>query len=445
MNLLRVSCAFFGAAAMAGSLALMATPAAAQANEQNIPALVYRTGAYAPNGIPFANGFGDYFALVNERDGGVNGVKMVVEECETGYATDRGVECYERLKGKGPTGAAAITPLSTGITFALTEKAPGDKIPLITMGYGRSESAIGSVFTWNFPLLGTYWSQADILIQHVGKISGGLDKLKGKKIALVYHDSPYGREPIPLLQKRAQLHGYQFTAIPVTHPGVEQKAAWLQIRQQRPDFVFLWGWGVMNSTAIKEAAAVNYPRTQMYGVWGSGAEPDVTPAGEGAVGYNAMAMHPAGTVYQVHQDLFKHLYDKGKGLAKRQEVGEVLYNRGMINAMLTAEAIRTAQKRFGNKPLTGEQVRWGLENLKLDAQRIKEIGFDGLITPVSVSCNDHEGARQARIFQWDGKQWVFQTEWLQADLKVVRPMYEEAAAKYAAEKKITPRDCSKES
>ncbi len=446
MNFAKLCAGLLGAAAAAAPLALWSpAPANAQVNEQFLPALVYRTGAYAPNGIPFANGFVDYFNLINERDGGLNGVKLVVEECETGYATDRGVECYERLKGKGPTGAAAITPLSTGITFALTEKAPVDKIPIITMGYGRSESADGSVFPWNFPLLGTYWSQADILIQHVGKLSGGLDKLKGKKIALVYHDSPYGREPIPLLQKRAELHGYELLTIPVTHPGVEQKAAWLQIRQQRPNYVFLWGWGVMNSTSIKEAAAVNYPRSQMYGVWWSGAEPDVTPAGEGAKGYNAMAMHPAGSVYKVHQDLFRHLYDKGKGLAKREDVGEVLYNRGMLNAMLTVEAIRTGQKRYGNKPLTGEQVRWGLENLKLDTARIKEIGFEGLVNPLNVSCNDHEGVQQARIFQWDGKQWVFQTEWLQADMKVVRPMYAEAAKKYAAEKKITPRDCSKES
>ena len=189
------------AAVIAG--ATFAGPAFAQ-NEQFILTLVYRTGAYAPNGIPFANGVADYYNLVNARDGGINGVKIVFEECETGYATDRGVECYERLKNKGPTGSAYVMPLSTGITFALTEKAPIDKIPIISMGYGRSESRDGSVFPWNFPLLGTYWTAADILIQHIAKKEGGFDKLKGKKIALVYHDSPYGKEPIALLQKRAQ-------------------------------------------------------------------------------------------------------------------------------------------------------------------------------------------------------------------------------------------------
>ncbi|MFL5104881.1 MAG: ABC transporter substrate-binding protein, partial [Xanthobacteraceae bacterium] len=281
------------AAVAALASAALAAPALAQ-NEQFIPHLVYRTGAYAPNGIPFANGVADYYKLVNERDGGINGVKIVFEECDTGYATDRGVECYERLKGKGPTGAAYVIPLSTGITFALTEKAPIDKIPIISMGYGRSESRDGSVFQWNFPLLGTYWTAADIILQHIAKKEGSFDKLKGKKIALVYHDSPYGKEPIALLQKRASMHGFENLLFPVTHPGVEQKATWLQVRQNRPDYVLLWGWGVMNSTAIKEAVAVGYPRDKMYGVWWSGAEPDVKDVGEGAQGYNALALNTSG-------------------------------------------------------------------------------------------------------------------------------------------------------
>ena len=132
----------------------VAGSAFAQAKEQFFPVLSYRTGAYGPNGTPWANGYVDYLKLTNAR-GGVNGVKISFEECETAYATDRGVECYERLKGKNG-GATVFHPLSTGITFALTEKAPSDKIPLITGGYGRSESADGMVFKWNYILTGTY-------------------------------------------------------------------------------------------------------------------------------------------------------------------------------------------------------------------------------------------------------------------------------------------------
>jgi branched-chain amino acid transport system substrate-binding protein len=193
------------------------------------------------------------------------------------------------MKGKHG-GATMFQPLSTGITFALTEKAPVDKIPIITAGYGRSESQNGAVFGWNFPLIGTYWMGADVLVQHIAKKEGGFDKLKGKKITLVYHDSPYGKEPIALLQERAKMHGFDLALLPVAHPGVEQKATWLQIRQNKPDYVFLWGWGVMNSTALKEAQATGFPRDKMYGVWWAGAEPDVKDVGEGAKGYNALAM-----------------------------------------------------------------------------------------------------------------------------------------------------------
>src|SRR5215212_12102781 len=188
------------AVAAAASVAISGA-AFAQAKEQFFPVLVYRTGPYAPNGVPFANGYVDYLKLVNARDGGINGVKITFEECETGYATDRGVECYERLKGKGPTGAAYFSPLSTGITFALTEKVPTDKIPLLTMGYGRSESRNGAIFPWNFIAVGSYWTAADVAIQHIAHELGGIDKLKGKKISLVYHDSPYGKEPIMALEK----------------------------------------------------------------------------------------------------------------------------------------------------------------------------------------------------------------------------------------------------
>jgi branched-chain amino acid transport system substrate-binding protein len=275
-------------------------------------------------------------------------------------------------------------------------------------------------------------------LQHIAKLEGGFDKLKGKKIALVYHDSPYGKEPIALLTKRAQLHGFETMFLPVTHPGVEQKATWLQIRQNKPDYVLLWGWGVMNSTSIKEAVAVGFPREKMYGVWWSGAEPDVRPAEDGAKGYNAVTLQHGAGQFKVHEDLKKFVYDKNNGSAKWDETGEILYVRGMINAMLGVESIRTAQKRFGNKPMTGEQVRWGIENLDLSADRLKQLGFDGVLKPIKVTCADHEGARTGRIQAWDGKNWKVTSDWYTADEAVVAPMVKETAAKYATEKKIAP-------
>ncbi len=174
------------AAAILGAQGLMATSAMAQ--EQYMPVMVYRTGQFAPLGVPWADGKLDYFKLVNAK-GGINGVKLKYEECETAYDTARGVECYERMKAANG-GAPGFDTQSTGITFAVTDRAPNDKMPVITPGYGLSQAVDGSVFEWNFPLLGTYWTAADAIIQDILKKEKG--SLKGKKIALVYHDSPYG-------------------------------------------------------------------------------------------------------------------------------------------------------------------------------------------------------------------------------------------------------------
>lgn len=423
---------------LAAAALLSATGAFAQAKEQFFPLLVYRTGPYAPNGTPWANGKQDYIKMINARDGGINGVKLTFEECETGYATDKGVECYERLKGKTNT---FFDPQATGITFALTDKVINDKIPLITLGYGLSAAQDGNVFKWNFPLMGSYWTAADILIQHIAKQNGGLDKLKGKKIALVYHDSPFGKEPMPLLDERSKMHGFELVKIPVTAPGVEQKSAWLQVRQQRPDYVLLWGWGVMNSTALKEAQATGYPRDKMYGVWWAGAEPDVKDVGEGAKGYNALNLNTSGQQPKVIQDILKYVHDKGQGTGPKDEVGSVLYTRGIIIQALGVEAVRRAQERYGKgKVMTAEQVRWGLENLALDAKALDRLGLTGVIRPVSTSCADHMGSTWARVHTWDGAKWNFTSDWYQADEQIIKPMVKQAADKYATEKKLTRRD-----
>jgi branched-chain amino acid transport system substrate-binding protein len=176
----------------------------------------------------------------------------------------------------------------------------------------------------------------------------------------------------------------------------------------------------------------------MYGVWWSGAEPDVRPAEDGAKGYNAAALQHTSGRFKVHDDLKKYVYDKGQGTARWEDTGEVLYVRGLINAMLGIEAIRTAQERFGKKPMTGEQVRWGLENLNVTAERLKQLGFENQLKPIKVSCEDHEGARTGPIQTWDGKDWKISSDWYTSDDSVIAPMVKEAAAKYAAEKKITP-------
>ena len=427
-------------AALGMGMLLSAPAVQAQTKDQFIPLLVYRTGQFAPLGIPWADGKQDYLKLVNAR-GGINGVKITYEECETAYDTAKGVECYERLKNKDG-GASGFDPQSTGITFAVTDKAPVDKMPIITMGYGLSQSADGSVFEWNFPMLGNYWTAADSIIQDLLKKEKG--SLKGKKIALVYHDSPYGKEPIPLLQKRAAKEGFELLLLPVTAPGDEQKSTWLRVRQERPDYVLLWSAGVMTPTAVREAQATNYARDKIYSVWWAGSDHDVKDIGAGAKGYNTVTIHNTAERDKVHDDVKAMVYDKGQGTAKdAAELGALAHTRGMVISMLQVEAIRAAQEKYGKgKPVTPEQVRWGMENLNLTQERLNELGFGKVLRPIKTSCQNHLGTDWARIAQWDGAKWKVTSDWYQADKTMIDPLVKEYADKYAKEKNVKVRSCN---
>ena len=430
------------AAIVATGLSSLVTPtlAQAQANEQFVPLLVYRTGQFAPLGIPWADGKQDYLKLVNARDGGVNGVKLTYEECETAYDAAKGVECYERLKSRG-TGASGFDPQSTGITFAVTDKAFADKVSIETPGYGLSQSVDGTVFEWNFPLLGTYWTATDVILQDIAKKEKG--SLKGKKIGLIYHDSPYGKEPIPLLKKRAEAEGFEVALYPVTPPGVEQKSTWLQIRQQKPDYVLFWSAGVMTPAGIREAQATGFPREKMYAIWWAGSDHDVKDLGSSAKGYNAVTIHNSAAKDAVHDALKTLVYDKGQGTGPASGVGTLAHTRGMMISMLQVEAIRTAQEKYGKgKTLTPVQVRWGFENLNLTAERLKALGFGTIMRPVKTSCSNHMGDDWARIVQWDGGKWNITSDWYQSDKTHIAPLVKEYAAKYAKEKNITPRSCN---
>ena len=426
---------------VAAGMAAVSTAAVAQA-EQYAPIFSYRTGPYAPNGIPVADGTVDYLKLVNAQ-GGINGVKFRIEECEFAFDTAKGIECYERMKNQHG-GAAIVQPISTGVTAALLKKAPEDKVSIIIAGYGTPAAADGEAFKWVFPVIPNYFVAADVMIQAIGKREGGLDKLKGKTINYVFMDAPFGHEFMPIFEKRAQMHGFKLNKLPVTAPGLDQKSTWLQVRRDKPDYVLYVGYGVMNPTALKEAQSVGYPRDKIYGFWWAGSESDVKGVEAAAKGYNTVALQAsANRDAKIIKEVLSTLYDKGQGTASdRKTVGDVLYVRGLITGMLTAEAVRIAQDKFGKgKPVTGEQAQWALEHMDLSAKRLEELGFTGILQPHKLSCKSHMGTYTARMSVWDGTQWKINSDWYEGDRKVIDPLIKEFADKYVADNKIERRNC----
>ncbi len=397
------------------------------------PSLSYRTGPYAAGGIPFADGYADYFTLLNERDGGIGGAMTKLLECETGYNTEKGVECYESTKGQG---ALVYQPLSTGITYQLIPKTTADDIPMHTMGYGRTSAANGDVFSHTFNYPGNYWNGASGAINYLLEVNGG--DLKGKKVALVYHNSAYGKEPIRTLEELKAKHGYDLTLLPVDHPGQEQKSQWLQIRRERPDYVLMWGWGVMNQVAIQEAANIRFNMENFIGIWWSGAEHDVLSAGDKANGYKALTFHNVGSDFPVFDDIQKYVVDAGKAAGAGDQIGTVLYNRGLYAAMLAAEAAKTAQGIHGTADITPSMMRDGMENLSITEEKMAGLGMPNFGPSFDVSCENHGGPGLVGVTQWDAsnKSWSLISDYKATDGEVIGGLIAGDSASYASENNI---------
>lgn len=410
-------------------LAASVVPLAHAEDSLYMPSMTYRTGPYAGGGTPFADGYADYFNMLNERDGGINGVKIVVEECETAYNTQKGVECYEATKGNG---ALAYSPLSTGITLALIPKAPEDQIPIFSMGYGLSAAAVGETFPWTFVYPTTYWNQMSSILKYIDA-NGGLE---GKKIGFIYLDAGYGKEPIPLLDQLSESMGFTVAKFPVGGKEMQnQSAQWLNVRKEKPDWMIMWGWGAMNPTAIKEAVKIRFPLDHFIGNWWSGSHADLKPVGAAGKGYLAANFSGIGQDFPAVQDILTHVVDKGLSqVASRDKVGNVLYNRGMFNAVVLSEAIRMAQDSTGKSVISGADMRDGLEAIDLSAERLSELGLEGFTGAIKGSCSDHEGAGAVFIQQWDGSNWVKVSDLIEPMTDTVRPMLEQAAEDYKADK-----------
>lgn len=405
----------------------------AEAEELYVPLLTYRTGPFAGSGIPIADGMSDYLEMLNERDGGIGGVKIAIEECETSYNTQKGVECYEATKGKG---ALVYNPYSTGITLQLIPKAAVDGIPVLSMAYGLSAAAVGETFPWVFNPPATYWDGASAIIKYIAEQEGGLENLNGKKIGYIFLDAGYGREPIPLLEQLGEKYGFEMTQYPVAFDSMQnQSSQWLNVRRDRPDYMVMWGWGAMTPTAVKEAAKIRFPMDNLIAVWWSGGEDDARPAGDGGIGYKTLNWHGVGDDFQGIQDIVTNVYDKGlSDVSDRSRIGENLYNRGVYNSILIAEGIRTAQERTGKKVINAAEMREGLENLNITEERWKELGFEGFAAPIAMSCEEHSGHHKVYIQRWTGETWEPTTDFFEPMTDVVRPLLAEAADKYTADK-----------
>ena len=388
------------------------------------PNLAYRTGPFAATGIPLMNGQADYMNMLNARDGGIGGVMIDFDECETGYSTEKGVECYEKTKGK----AIVTQPWSTGITLQVLPKSNIDEIPILAPGYGFSPMADGKVFQWAFNTPLSYWDGASIILKYLEEQGD----LSGKKIAFLHLDHPFGKEPLPYLEQKAEAQGFELVPIPVGLKEMQnQSAQWLQIRRERPDYVIMWGWGAMNAGAITEAVKTKFPMENMLGVWWSGHDADLKIVGEDGKGYKSVSWSFPNPDAPVMADVKQHVIDAGNSQTNEEEMQGVFYSRGLVISAILAEGIAVAQEHTGKAEISPADLRWGLENLNFTEERIEELGMTGMVPPFSTSCANHTGHSGGWILEWDGSKFVKASDLIMPDSEVISELEMAKAQEYA--------------
>lgn len=340
----------------------------------------------------------DYADLLNMK-GGIEGhpIELIIQD--HGNEPQRGIECYEKVKQMG---AVTVDLLSTPVSLAVLPRAMKDGMVMIQALVGRGDAVDGDVFKWVYPLGPTYWGQAANIVSYYKKLSGG--SLKGKKIAFLYIDYPFGQEPIPVLRELQKTEGFDLQLFPYPLPGNDQSAAWSQIRRLNPDVIIHWGFSAMHVVASREAQRNGIGMDKVISVnWFN--EVDLANIGADKLkGFRKSSVVVSGTDHPLMQDITRELYEKGKGNGDRKFLGDTYYNIGLAIYAPIFEAARLALLSE-KAPLTAEKMRKGLESLKnYDAK--------GLIPPLTVTAKDHGGGGKSRIDMWDGTKWVPQGDWV---------------------------------
>ena len=394
----------------AGAVAglVFAAGAAAQQKEVIVGLMCDRTGATQINGTVLCPGMHDYYSLVNHK-GGVAGYQIKAPELDHEYKVPPAMEAYERFKLDGAT---SIMAYGTPQVQALNQKLAEDKIPGTSPGFGIAASADGKRFPYLFPVAATYFSQGAGAIQFIKDKLGG--KLEGKKIAYIFFDNPAGREPIPVIEDLQKIEKFELRTFAVPPPGVEMGAQVLDISQRyRPDFVIAHLFGRAPSVALKEFKRVGFPLSKALGLVWASSEADIIAAGGWPIaeGYHTMSFAGVGDDYPVRQEIRAMYKSRGKEPPKVMD-DTVLYNRGILWAALHVEAIRNALNATGGRKPTGEDVKKGFE-------QIKDFSLGGLVPPLKVTAEDHEGGGWVQVYQVKAGKFVKATEWFRGYPEVV--------------------------
>lgn len=388
---------------MAVTALILALGLSAEAAEPvRMTLLTNRTGPGAVIGARVANGVRDYLEMLNQRDGGIGGVPLEVEECEVASEVERARACYAAARAAG---TVLITTPDRGITQDLLEPAARDRIPILSLADGFPAGTRGDLLPWVFTPSATVLGGITIAIRYLADRLGGLSELQGLSIGLVYSHAGADPSALVILQELGARYGFSTPLFADDETEAGKAALWTRIAAARPDHVILLGQGTRSGASVEEALKVGFPPDRMIALhWPD--QDGIRRTGSASRGFKEVSRHAFGDAFPAFDAIDTFVADRGLSSTPKDGSGETHYNRGVYNAVLAAEAIAEAQRVRRGAPLRGADVRLAFEGLSIDDSRWKGLGLAGFAHSLTFTCRDHSGRPSGFVQVWDGAKWL---------------------------------------
>ncbi|KQP49651.1 ABC transporter substrate-binding protein [Pseudorhodoferax sp. Leaf274] len=374
-----------GAALVAGTL-----PRAARAQGEDIVigGSIPMTGVFAFAGIGINAGIADYVKIVNDA-GGIKGRKLRYVPEDTGYKVDVSVAAFKKITSQNKVNLYYGD--STG--FAKTINGELDRSGQILMAGASFASELNNPakYPHQFLVGPDYTEMFGILLNHIAK------EKPGAKVAFVYSDSEFGRDPIEASEATAKKLGLSVPVKIMTPAGsVDVSTEVIKLRRAAPDYTIFHGYVLAPIPEFIQQGKQQGMASKWMGTFWTMDSSTVMKMGEAGDGF--MGVMP-----------FRYYYDTEKApmlekiRALRPEYQSTAYIQGFLTAMLFTEAARRTLD--AGKPLDGK-------NLKAALNTIKDFDTGGLIgTPITISGNS---IPVGRVYRADMKaqKMVAASDWI---------------------------------
>jgi branched-chain amino acid transport system substrate-binding protein len=353
-------------------------PAAQAQEEIVVGGSIPMTGVFAFAGIGVNAGMQDYFKIVNDA-GGVKGRKIKYVFEDTAYKPDVSVAAFKKI-----TGANKVNLYYGDSTaFQRTINPEIERLGTIMMAGASFATEINDPkkFPNQFIAGPDYSEQIGILLRHIAK------EAPKAKVALVYSDSEFGRDPVNEFRDMAKKLGLTVAVEIQTAPGsVDVSTEVIKLRRADPDYTIFHGYILAPIPEFVTQMKKSGSKSHFMGTFWTMDSSTVMRMGEAADGF--MGVMP----YRYYYDTSAKAPMLDKIRQMRPEYQSTAYMQGFLTAMLFVESAKRTLD--AGKPLDGK-------NLKAALNSIKNFDTGGLIgVPISVKGNS---VAVGRIYRADIK------------------------------------------